>query len=119
MIGVPLKFGGKVIGALFLNAKQPSQFTEDQQILLLALAERAATAIQNATAYGAIQVVQRISKSMSQTLDLDTILHQVVDGAVNLVHADSGVIHLIDEVREEVTNNYESPQGSGHLQATV
>ena len=115
LIGLPLKFGGKVIGALFLNAKQPSQFTEDQQVLLLALAERAAIAIQNATSYSAVQVVQQISKSMSETLDLDQILSQIVDGAAGLVHADSGVIHLIDEVRGKVGKSYEFPQGSGHL----
>ena len=115
LIGLPLKFGGKVIGALFLNAKQPRQFTQEHQTLLLPLAERAAIAIQNATSYSAVQVVQQISKSMSETLDLDTILHQIVDGAADLVHADSGVIHLIDETKEIIGESYESPQGSGHL----
>ena len=52
---------------------------------------------------------------MSETFDLDTILHQVVDGARELVHADSGVIHLIDEAKETISESYESPQGSGHL----
>jgi two-component system, NtrC family, sensor kinase len=115
LIGLPLKFGGKIIGALFLNARQPRQFTQEHLTLLLPLAERAATAIQNATLYGAVQVVQRISKSMSETLDLDQILSQIVNGAAGLVHADSGVIHLIDEAKETIGQSYEFPQGSGHL----
>ena len=46
LVGLPLKLGGKVVGVLFLNAMQPRQFTHEQQTLLLALAERAAIAIQ-------------------------------------------------------------------------
>lgn len=121
LIALPIKLGGKVVGVLQLTAERPHQFAKEEQSLLLALANHAAIAIQNAHLYKAeqnradtVQVLQEISKSISATLDLDAILHQIVNGAAHLVRADSAVIHLFDETQDLVSRSYEFPAGSGH-----
>ena len=119
---LPLVSKMGVVGILYVDFITPHKFSEDDKRILELFADQAAINIQNARLFEAereradtIQVLQQISKSISETLDLNAILHQIVDGARKLVHADSGVIHLIDEAKEIISESYESPQGSGHL----
>ena len=59
-----------------------------------------------------IQVLQQISKSISETLDLKAILHQIVDGARSS-STRIGSNPSLDEAKEIIIDSYESPQGSG------
>ena len=84
-----------VVGILYVDFITPHQFSEDDKRILELFADQAAINIQNARLFEAereradtIQVLQQISKSISETLDLNAILHQIVDGARELVHAD-------------------------------
>jgi GAF domain-containing protein/AmiR/NasT family two-component response regulator len=51
LVGLPIKFHGRVIGVLYLNSLQPRQFSEQELSLLSTLADQAAIAIENARLY--------------------------------------------------------------------
>lgn len=51
MLSVPITIGGQVFGVFGLNYLQPRVFSDDEKRLFLALAQRAALAIQNAQLY--------------------------------------------------------------------
>ena len=50
-LGVPLKAQNRVIGVLYVISSLPQQFQQDDQLLLSALADQAAIAIENARLY--------------------------------------------------------------------
>ena len=91
-MGVPLAYGGKVIGLLTLTVVEPTQYTQDDVRLVMAVAEQAALAIEKARLLDGVHrhlaqaerrseelaTINRISSDLSASLDLDTILRSTV-----------------------------------------
>ena len=122
MIAVPLKLEGRVIGVLYLNDSNLREFTETEVSLLTTLASQAAIAIKNADLLEqerqraeAMGLLQRISGRISATLDVDGTLALIMEGAMQLIGTESGVIHLVDESQPGGISSYELPQDFGHL----
>jgi PAS domain S-box-containing protein len=65
-LGLPIKHGGEVLGALTFNTTAPRRYSEDEVGLLTAFAEQAAIAIQNAHLY---QESERQRARVAQILD--------------------------------------------------
>jgi PAS domain S-box-containing protein len=94
---VPLVASGRLIGILDLNAKRPNALALDDRPLLESLSAQLASAIEAARLHE--QTEQRVqdlttltwvSASLNRTLDLDMVLHIVLDEMLTLVNPPSG-----------------------------
>jgi PAS domain S-box-containing protein/putative nucleotidyltransferase with HDIG domain len=74
---VPLRVGGRAIGALSVESSRPDAYDDADRQLLLVLADRAAVAIENARLFGNVQRSERLYR---------TILESSADAIVSLDH---------------------------------
>jgi len=107
-IGIRLKAGDQRVGVMFVNYRSPHRFTSDELDTLMLFADQAAVAIQNAHLYGELEQRARIletlyeaGKTITASLDLDVILHQILHQARRLTgrhgkEACFGDIMLVD-----------------------
>ncbi len=104
ILAVPFTFGEQVIGGLGLfrlsshNSFQPEQIEQAQ-----AIASMAAIAVRNASLFNEAQqrteeahTLIQTARSISSSLDTDTVLHEIARQANNLLNGDGSRIHLID-----------------------
>nr|HID12720.1 GAF domain-containing protein [Anaerolineae bacterium] len=120
-IGIPLQSRGRFIGTLELVSYQKDAFSERDLETLRAIGSQAAIAIENARLYGqtdeelrrrveALSVLQRISRELNATLDLDHILRLLLEEAVRAAGATHGNVMLRDRntgrVRLQVAVGY-------------
>ncbi len=103
MVCVPLQQNGRVLGVLqALNQKTRSGFEAADITRLSAFAGWATVAIQNARLFQQANQARRLSAlnevalALGSTLNLDTILQVGLARAMELLHAPTGVIHLVD-----------------------
>jgi signal transduction histidine kinase len=100
---VPVRLGGRVLGTLSVFRERGHRFDEADLALGASLANQAAIAIANARSFEdaerrrrEAEVVARIARTVSGSLDLGTILQKVVDGARELCGSDLARIALRD-----------------------
>jgi len=128
VLGIPLKWRGKVRGVLNLIRQQDGlPFTERDRWLMSLFASQSAIALEKSqlleeTQHRAIQLttLSNISRTISSTLDLNTVLPQVMDSAVELLNAEAGSLFLMHP--EENALSFEivlGPTGSELLGAKV
>lgn len=111
LVNVPLKAGTNVIGVLGVdNRHQQRAFTLEDQMLLSALADWAAIAIQNARLYAAtlehsrdVELVHEIGRLVSSTLDVEQIPRLLVQHTIEIFGAETGSLALLDKERGGVT----------------
>jgi PAS domain S-box-containing protein len=110
VLAAPLNIGKDVIGVIGLISEQPAAFDEQDVSRLMAFAAPAALAIHNAQLYRAEQSARQASETLrsvvqalSQTLDLDQVIHTLLDHLQWVIPADTaGVILLGDESHSEI-----------------
>lgn len=93
-----------LVGTLNLHVRHHQRvFTESELILLKGLSDQAALAIVNAQLHQAgldqaekMLTLYKISKDLNSILDLDLLLSQIVQRAIQLVRADRSLILLVD-----------------------
>jgi PAS domain S-box-containing protein len=103
-LGVPLIASGETIGALGLFNLHPDRPFPDEHVeLTQAIAQMAAIAVKNARLYaevnqraGEAQALMQTARSISVSLDLDTVLNLIAEQAMALTKADGSRIHLYD-----------------------
>jgi signal transduction histidine kinase len=107
LICAPLRVRGRVIGAAFVdNRLQAGAFTRDDLQLLMAFANQAATAIENARLFqqtdaalarrvDELTLFQRIDQQLNRSLDLGEVLDLALGWAIALTGADGGSIGLL------------------------
>jgi PAS domain S-box-containing protein len=106
-LGVPLFAGDEPVGALGLFKTQPGEvFHQDQVDMTQAIANMTAIAIKNTRLYDEIrrraeesQALIRTSRSISSSLDLETVLRMIAEQAMDLFEADGSRIHMLDPQR--------------------
>ncbi|MGC9357295.1 MAG: GAF domain-containing protein [Anaerolineae bacterium] len=100
---VPLRRGEQPVGLLTVQFTEPHYFDEDEENLLHILAEQAAVAIENARLYEqtgeelhlrieSLEALQRVTREITLTLDLDRILALVLSEAVHFREVDAGFV---------------------------
>ena len=105
-VDLPLRRGHQPIGLLSVQFLEAHHFTEDEFSLLRILAEQAAVAIENARLYtqtddelrrrlAALEALQRVTREITATVDLDYILREVLKKAMHFSNADAGFIALL------------------------
>ncbi|MBI1737063.1 MAG: GAF domain-containing protein [Candidatus Rokubacteria bacterium] len=99
--GIPLLAGGRVVGVLSIVFAGRREFTDEDKELMQLLADQAAIAIDNARLYAdaerrreEAQVVADLAREINASLDLDTVLQRVTEGARRLCGADVARIAL-------------------------
>jgi PAS domain S-box-containing protein len=103
-LGLPLIAGDESIGALGLFMLNRNKRFYPQQIeMATAMARMAAIAVNNAQLYAEArlraeesQALIRTARSISSSLDLETVLGMIAEQAMLLMHADGSRIHLYD-----------------------
>ena len=99
---VPLRVGDESVGVLFVNFRQPQHFDATQKLFIEGLAHYAAIAIRNAQAFGTLiqrrmrelEILQKIDRELSRTLELETLLNTLLRLAHEHVPAEEASILL-------------------------
>ncbi len=117
-LSVPIQAGGKNIGVLDVQSRHLNAFDEDDTMVIETLADQIAVALETARLYEAIQrelterrraeealrrrneeLVARnaIAVTLSQSFDLDSLLHATLDTVLEVIDLDVGWIQLLNE----------------------
>lgn len=115
LIVVPVKVDGKVIGVISADQDQINYFTESDVHLMEILARQTESAIENGELLEQMSLLQDVSAAIGAASSLRRTLELIVTGAMTLTSTASGVIHLIDGNKEEITESYAYPEGGIHL----
>jgi GAF domain-containing protein len=99
--GIPLLAGARVVGVLAIAFAGQRAFTDEDKELMQLLADQAAIAIDKAHLYAdaerrraEAEVVAALAREINASLDLDTVLQRVAEGARRLCGADLARIAL-------------------------
>ncbi len=103
-LGVPITFGRETIGVLSVQSKaEEGRFGDDDVRLLSTIAANVGAAVQNARLYRETQraaeemaALATVSRHISATLDLDTVLTQISDHALELLEVQDSAVYLPD-----------------------
>ncbi|MBI1726218.1 MAG: GAF domain-containing protein [Candidatus Rokubacteria bacterium] len=101
VLALPLTVGGRVMGALAVGDLRGRAFSDKDVQLAQAFADHAALALENARAFEQAERQRReaeliagLARAINESLDLDTVLHRVVEGARELCSSDGSQIAL-------------------------
>ncbi len=110
VLGVPLKWGERIVGVINIHHDVERAFSENDLRLLSLFANQAAVAIENVRLYAAserrvseLTALHQVGVQIGGQLDLETLLNQIAHSAAELVEADAGAILLVDEHEEVLT----------------
>jgi GAF domain-containing protein len=120
-VAIPLLRRDEAIGAITVARGEPGEFTDDEIALLQTFADQAVIAIENARLLSELQTrtaeltrsvdeltaLGEVSRALSSTLDLETVLNTIVIHAVQLSSAAGALIYEYDE-----------PTGEFHLRSS-
>jgi GAF domain-containing protein len=115
ILAVPMVREGSTVGAIGVWRNEVRPFTDKQIALLRTFADQAVIAIENGRLFQELQTRTRelgrsveelqalgeVSRAVSSTLDLETVLNTIVARAVQLAAANGGLIYEYDEATEE------------------
>ena len=103
-LDVPITVAGKVIGVLDVQSDVPFTYTEDDVVLLQALANQAGVAIENARLFQEAQayaeeqtILRQISQAVSESLDLQGLLDATLEVALTAIGFEAGLVSLSQE----------------------
>ncbi|HEY3373512.1 MAG TPA: SpoIIE family protein phosphatase [Candidatus Aquicultor sp.] len=118
LITLPLISGGGALGVIefYTPLTGQNRITEKEMGLLMALANQASVAIENARLYEEtrnsanklrasnddLHILNKLALEISSGLDLNELLDKVVHNSIDLVSADMGVIGLYDKNRDSI-----------------
>ncbi|HIC89415.1 MAG TPA: GAF domain-containing protein, partial [Anaerolineae bacterium] len=96
LMGLPLLFGERVVGFLFLvDQRGPRRWRDDEVALAQAFASQAAIAIENARLFEAetrraeqLAALNAVTAAVSRSLDLDEILNKAADEVIAVIGLD-------------------------------
>jgi signal transduction histidine kinase/HAMP domain-containing protein len=109
-LATPLLREGVAVGVLLVYRREVRPFTDEQIALLRTFADQAAIAIENVRLFqqlqtrtaeltrsvGELEALGEVSRAISSTLDLPTVLSTIVARANELAEADGGAIYEFD-----------------------
>ncbi len=114
MASVPLIVHDRLVGVLSLLTRHHHRFSPEEIKLLSSFGTYAAIAIQNARLYAETdrrrreaEVLADLARTINASLDLDTILQRLAEGAQELCQSDVTMIALRDPRSEAVVVRYD------------
>ncbi len=115
----PLSTRGRVVGVITLTTPGASQFTSQDQDVLLAIASQAAVSITNARLFESVQRQLRISALLNRagqvvnsSLDIDEIMQSLLAQMNELLNAEALSIALVDHQTNELVYHVSEGQGA-------
>jgi GAF domain-containing protein len=107
LLHVPIKVNGEVFGVFGVNYRQQRALVGEEERVLLALAHRAALAIENASLFAEserrrdeLEALYRADETLHSSLRLDDVLETLVELAISILRADSASVWLIEPGRK-------------------
>jgi signal transduction histidine kinase len=114
-VAVPMLQGDVVVGVIAVTRAEPGSFTHAEIALLQTFADQAVIAIENARLLGELRArtgeltqsveqltaLGEVSRAVTSTLDVETVLETVVSRARQLTGADGCLIYEYDEATEQ------------------
>ncbi len=104
LLHVPIKVNGEVFGVFGVNYRQPRKLAGDEERVLLALAHRAAVAIENARLFAEsqqrlqeLEALYRADETLHGSLRLNDVLDALAEVAVGVLQAEKTSVHVWDE----------------------
>jgi GAF domain-containing protein len=115
-VGVPLIVKDEILGVLGFYTKEEHEFTDEEVEFLSTLAGQAAIAIHNSQLYeeartreAQLQETNRmlsglhaVSAAVSQSLDLDRVLHSAIEKITDIFAFDATQIHIFNDRTDEL-----------------
>ena len=109
-MGVPLNAGAESIGALSVGSRDLGiAYTRGQLELLQAIADQTAGAIVKARLLQETQQRARqlgtlndVTRQLTSTLEIEPLLQNVLESAVNILNCEAGSLFLVDEQTKEL-----------------
>jgi GAF domain-containing protein len=102
VLGVPLRIGERVIGALGVGDKVGRHFDEDEIRLTQAFADQAALALENARLYTEMtwrrleaEELARLARTLTESLDPRDVGERIVESVLVLFQARASVLRLL------------------------
>lgn len=112
-VGTPLSVNDEVIGLLFVDHSEPGWFTPHRQQIVTAFSDQVAIAVKNAHTYERAQQrlaelngVQRATRALLETLDLDAILDIACREACTLTAAEASAVFAVDSQSLELARQH-------------
>lgn len=110
ILSIPLRFQKEVIGVLRMYTSEPVEYSEEDLKFVTAIAEQAAIAIVNARMVEKmvskereyLNVFQEITRAVSSTLDLQTVLNLIVSKIPEVLNLKAATIRLLDETGKKL-----------------
>ena len=107
----PLLYGDTLLGVIGVDHETPGRtFTPQDQEILRLFAVQAAIAIENARLYGEAErrrreaeVLASLAQTITASLDLDTVLQRVTEGARSLCDGDVAAVALREDGSDTLT----------------
>lgn len=111
VLGVPLRWGGKVRGVLqLIHAPGGPRFNEHDLWLIEFFASQSALSLEKSRLLQKAQeradqlaTLSEVSMVISSTLDLDITLQRIMDRAVHILKAEAGSLLLVDNSGKDLT----------------
>ena len=106
---VPMKARGKVIGILNVSTSKPTPFSQSEVALLEAIGSVIGNAVENARLFEEtesrakeISVLYDVTATVSQSLDLDQVLHEVLGKVMGIFSFDAARIYVFNREAGEL-----------------
>lgn len=109
-LGVPLNTGMETIGALSITSRDPSvTYTPVHMELLQSIADQAAGAIvksrllqETERRAQQLSILNVITRQLTSTLEIEPLLNNILENAVNILNSEAGSLFLVDEQSDEL-----------------
>lgn len=109
-MGVPLNAGAESIGALSVGSRDGAAvYTRGQLELLHAIADQTAGAIvksrllkESQQRASQLSSLNEITRQLTSTLELNPLLQNILENAVNILNCEAGSLFLVDEQTDEL-----------------
>ena len=125
-LGVPLQISGRTIGCLLVFSKNRRRFSPEDVSLLTALGDHASVVIHKARLYAQsrareqeVTKLYEVTTHLTATLDVDSVLHQIVTKTVDLLGCDASGVFVPDESRGGLAFRHGLHLTAGHTRDLV
>ena len=103
-LGLPIAVRDEVLGVLVFNTTYSHEYSADELAYLTSFADQAASAIQHAQLYealeahaGRLDTLTRLNQLISASLDMDDVLHEITSAAATLMDVPQVRVWIADE----------------------
>jgi len=106
VLAVPLKAEDQLVGLIYIDHSREAAFDESDLDLLNAFASQAALSIyrtrQHQRQIKELTLLNELSRSIVQVLDLDEVLTRIVDEATRMLNVETGSVLLLERNKSEM-----------------